>query len=179
MLSSVSKLKLMSLCAALLAVPLACGKIQGNLRMGDPELGEFKSMFSVDRASLGIAPLSSGEEIRIEKLSPNQASQSGYDALLHFKDAYSREMIFEKKGAGYNWCGEKVTYFGPGVYNTADVYNEKERLIVRYSTRPAWTAKSEGLSVRYSGPDRKVDAIVDWTPEKIEELIKKWGYKLK
>ena len=139
----------------------------------NPRLAEFTSMFSAERKKHALAPLPSACTFRIHRVYHAEAADAGFDAIIYLEQPYPRSIIFKKEGNAYRWIGEGIVYPGPGTYDTADVHQQNETLYVGYGD-PALTDQYAGFNVQYIGDDTALNAVDNWTPEKVRKVLARW-----
>jgi hypothetical protein len=148
-----------------------------TVKMSDPALEPFASMYSVDRSQYGFTPLSKTGTVSIE----GKSSYGHYDAMLHFGGSPSRTIAFRWDGKMYQWLGEQETFEGPTTFETPDGRFHESVTITFY--REAVFGEPQGLTISYRGPNANLTAPraerKNWslTLAEVNPLIEKWGFR--
>ena len=152
-----------------LALALAgCGAFPEAVKMGDPKLKPFSSMYKVNRKKLGFTPIPKQADVRIET-----RSGAAYDAMLHIYAGTSRTVDFKKVGNSYVWIGEQEIHTGPGTYTTPDgTFNEQ--ITITYETAPVSGFPMNKINVSYDGNDPVLSSKPNLTLKDVSPTLKKW-----
>ncbi len=150
-----------------------CGLFPESVKMGDPKLKPFSSMYKVNRKALGLSPIPAQADVRIETRSGSDAKRVGYDAMLHIDADTSRTVAFKRNGNSYKWIGEQETYKGPGEYTTIDgTFNEE--ITITYDTSPVSGAPINTIYITYWGNNPRLTSKSNLTLKDVLPTLKLW-----
>jgi len=154
--------------AALTFAFAGCGGVPSAVKMGDPKLKPFISMYKVNRKKLGFTPIPKQADVSIET-----RSGSSYDVMLHIDAATSRTVAFKKVGNSYKWIGEQEIHTGPGTYTTPDgTFNEQ--ITITYETAPVSGFPMNKINVTYDGNNPVLSSKPNLTLKDVLPTLKKW-----
>jgi hypothetical protein len=154
---------------------LSIASCMRTVRIGDPALKPFDSMYSIDRAQYGFTALPKTGVVSIE----GRSLQGDYDAMLHFGGNPSRTIAFHWDGKAYQWLGEQEEFEGPREYETPDGRFQESISITYY--KEAGVGIPKGLWIEYRGPEimRARGPGTNWglALAEVDPLLKKWGFR--
>jgi hypothetical protein len=150
-----------------------------TVKMGDPALKPFASMYAVDRAAYGFTPLPTNGPVSIEG---KDHFGGGYDAMLHFGGNPSRTIAFRWDGKTYQWLGEQEVFDGPRLWKTASGAQEHEEISITFY-KEAVDGEFKGLTIDYTGSDDKLTMPrperENWslTLAEVNPFLEQWGFR--
>lgn len=142
------------------------------------ELAPFSDMYHVDRAKYGLAPIRETSDIRLERHIGRDATDRGYDAMLHMSGRnISRTVDFALVDGRYKWIGEQEIHYSGRTFKTMDG-ESCESISITYSTRKR-SGTQKGLWIFYWGEDKALRSRLDLTLDDVRPIISRWDSQMK
>ena len=157
------------LAASVLICISSCDLIPRKLSWDDPRLVPLLTAIdSVDRTSLGFAPIDRTSTVRLES-----RPRAAYDSMLHIDGQPSRTVAFRKTANGYKWIHEQECWTGPKTYKTVDG-TFHEQIFITYGIEPVSGHAPNKLHVEYWGEDPRLPAHRPLSLDQVRPILAEW-----